>query len=1125
MAATPKKPASKQSAAGRGKTRRQGFLVLGMHRSGTSSVAGTLVKLGIAAPKTLMAGKDDNPRGHWESVALAAFHDDLLASAGSRWDDWRAFHEGWYDTPVASDFKERAKALLKEEFGRAPAFVLKDPRICRLARFWLDIFSDEGIDAKILLPIRSPLEVAQSHRTRDGMPLRRGLLLWLRHVLEAEAATRGLPRSLFEWDGFLTEWRSAAARFEVELDTRWPALTDTVAVEIEQFLSRDLKHERVRDADLAAYPDLHGWVLTAYDALRALARDPDLKDARATLDGLRERFDDAARLFGGVLAEVELAHAGAASALHAEHAAASQTAARLRQEMESIAAERDAKAAEVQHWAGVAEARRIGEEEARAALGRQIAALSAERDAKVAEVQHWAGVAEARRIGEEEARAALGQQIAALSAERDAKVAEVQHWAGVAEARRIGEEEARAALGQQIAALSAERDAGAEEARRLSELADALRSSGEQTEAELRRHLDEALQSSEARLGQEREQHAAELAALRERADRELAAVTEKAAWEIEQARAIAAIPARSPWMPRTLSRAADIWQDKGVSGLAQAVRRRVARWQVMPGRSEYQAWQEQQAAAAGGADGRAEAEALAFRPLISIVVPVYNTNGDFLRACIESVLEQSYDNWEMILVDDASPDAGVRRILSDYAGRDARIKAVFRTSNGHISRASNDALDQASGEWIALLDHDDTLSPDALLVVLRALNADPALDFIYSDKDMISQDGRLRHSPLLKPEWSPEMLYSVNYLTHFNVIRTSLVREIGGFRPQTDGAQDWDLFLRVTEKTERIAHVGGVLYHWRVHERSTSTGIDAKPYALQAQETTLNDHLKRMGLNATAVPDGETGFRIRWDQAGQGSHCICVVGGNSAFNVATSIGTVVNAPQLSGASVVVLIREAMKDDLARIWREWHQTDLAGIARVVALDAEDVRVGDLAAGRDTVTFVSGDILAVSPECLEDLTGWVRHHPRIGFSAGVVVDERDHVVEAGCILDKSGKAASLFAGDYLYSWGIFGGPLWYRNVVAANPYLIAVKGELAAGLGERRLDGVEAVDALVRDLCVGAYARGLRGLTVPKARGVLAADGRRFEQSNDESLKWSRFFHPGLQPTMPPRLAT
>lgn len=363
------------------------YFILGMHRSGTSSVAGTLVRLGIAAPAHLLGANEGNETGHWESQPLIAFHDELLASAGSRWDDWRALNPGWYDTPVAAQFKERANHLLDDEFGHASLFVFKDPRNCRLARFWLEIFAERGIAPKIVLPIRSPLEVARSHHARDGFPLRKGLLLWLRHTLDAEAASRDLQRAVIEWDDFLADWQSSVSTLERLLGA-FPANTDLAAAEIEHFLRDDLKHQRVPQDEFIHNPVVHVWVEQAYAAMRALAVNPEAGDARATLDSIEAHFDQASMLFGGVLADIETSLADVERRLGDSDRLLGEALAQL----EAASRDSDAKGAEVSRLATEMTRDYAAEQE----LARLTAAvehadercrvISGERDAKEEEV-------------------------------------------------------------------------------------------------------------------------------------------------------------------------------------------------------------------------------------------------------------------------------------------------------------------------------------------------------------------------------------------------------------------------------------------------------------------------------------------------------------------------------------------------------------------------------------------------------------------------------------------------------------------------------------------------------------------------------------------------------------------
>lgn len=248
------------------------------------------------------------------------------------------------------------------------------------------------------------------------------------------------------------------------------------------------------------------------------------------------------------------------------------------------------------------------------------------------------------------------------------------------------------------------------------------------------------------------------------------------------------------------------------------------------------------------------EADNFTYRPRISVIVPVYNTDHTFLRDCFDSVLAQAYDNWELCIVDDASPDESVRDIIKEYAALDSRIKYTFSKENLHIAGATNEAIAMATGDYISLFDHDDILWPNALYEVVKALNLDQSIDFLYSDEDKITDDRKDYCAPFFKPDWNPDFLHSVNYITHFSTIKKSLLDTVGGPRKEYNGAQDWDLFLRVTSVAKNIHHIPTVIYSWRIHDMSTAKHTDTKPYVVEAQERALRDDLSRKGYPEATV-------------------------------------------------------------------------------------------------------------------------------------------------------------------------------------------------------------------------------------------------------------------------------
>jgi len=242
--------------------------------------------------------------------------------------------------------------------------------------------------------------------------------------------------------------------------------------------------------------------------------------------------------------------------------------------------------------------------------------------------------------------------------------------------------------------------------------------------------------------------------------------------------------------------------------------------------------------------------ELVARGPRFSIIVPAFNTPAVMLRACVESVLAQTYPKWTLLLIDDGSTQAETTAALHECARRDDRIAVIRRPRQGGVAAATDEGLRAAEGEFIALLDHDDELSPHALAAMAKRIAEQHDLDLLFSDEDKTDEQGR-RHTPVFKPAFSPHHLFTSNYLCHLLVVRTALMRDVGGMRGEYNGAQDYDLVLRCAERTRHIAHVPLVLYHWRTHAQSTSGAGWAKPWAAEAGRRALRDAMQRRGLEA----------------------------------------------------------------------------------------------------------------------------------------------------------------------------------------------------------------------------------------------------------------------------------
>ncbi len=259
----------------------------------------------------------------------------------------------------------------------------------------------------------------------------------------------------------------------------------------------------------------------------------------------------------------------------------------------------------------------------------------------------------------------------------------------------------------------------------------------------------------------------------------------------------------------------------------------------------------------------------LKYRPLISLVVPVYNAKRSELEACFDSVLDQTYPNFELCLVDDCSTSKETLEVLLEYKNLDKRIKVSYHKKNEHISKTTNDGIALATGEFIALLDNDDVLAPNALYEMVKKLNENDKLDFIYSDEDKLTEDGLRRHDPFFKPDWSVDTFNSLMYTCHFSLFRKSLVDKIGGFTVGLDGAQDYDFVMRFTELTKNIAHIPKMLYHWRERVGSIANDPEAKPYALKAIVRLKEESLKRQGIVGKIVYDPRVyQYRIDYEPA-----------------------------------------------------------------------------------------------------------------------------------------------------------------------------------------------------------------------------------------------------------------
>ncbi|WP_245445558.1 sulfotransferase family protein [Mesorhizobium kowhaii] len=304
--------------------------------------------LGAVGPKTLLPLNASNPLGFFESLPLVAAHDELLASAGSCWHDWRQLNPQWIHSEAAERHRQKTKALLIDEFGDEPLIIIKDPRICRFVPFMSSILAEMNVSPIAFLPVRNPLEIAYSLQRRDKIALPKSLLLWLRHVLDAEYHSRHLPRYFLPYEGLLIDWRNHMDRAAEKTGLIWPVRSDRPDVKIDQFLTTDLYHERSTLEDMQNHPDITALVRETYEILTAIVADGENRDLLDRLDLVRTKFDEGCETFGAAVAAEELA----VEQLRGDYGMLNAEAERIRQENSKLTTFLEQQSTEVRVLAG-----------------------------------------------------------------------------------------------------------------------------------------------------------------------------------------------------------------------------------------------------------------------------------------------------------------------------------------------------------------------------------------------------------------------------------------------------------------------------------------------------------------------------------------------------------------------------------------------------------------------------------------------------------------------------------------------------------------------------------------------------------------------------------------------------
>ena len=476
-------------------------------------------------------------------------------------------------------------------------------------------------------------------------------------------------------------------------------------------------------------------------------------------------------------------------------------------------------------------------------------------------------------------------------------------------------------------------------------------------------------------------------------------------------------------------------------------------------------------------------------RPVISFIVPVFNTPEKWLRRCLDSVLQQHYPHWELCVANDASTDPHVRSLLEEYRAKDKRVKLIHCENHGHIARTSNAALRLAEGEYIALLDHDDEITPDALVEIALAVNANRTADMIYSDEDKIDEHN-IRSDPFYKPDWSPEFFQTCMYTCHLGVYRTTLVRELGGFRPEVTGAQDYDLALRVVTRTNKICHVPKVLYHWRTLPTSTASGGDAKNYAYPAAQSAMRNYLKIRDVAGEVVPGPREGYhRIRFKICGEPKISIVILSaGNTIFYenrridlLRSCIESITSKSTWRNLEILVVDNDALRDDLKEflkarnVRRVIDPVSNFNFSRRVNLGAEY-------ASGDHLILLNDDTEVISPDWIESLLEYSQQ-PEIGAVGAKLLFPNGRIQHAGVVI-LTGNPGHPYYNHPADDVGYYLSAQVPRNYLAVTGACLMTRKSVFQDVGG--LDTSFPLNYNDIDYCLRLHQKGLRIVYTPYA---------------------------------------
>ncbi|MEA4812730.1 MAG: glycosyltransferase family 2 protein [Anaerolineaceae bacterium] len=482
----------------------------------------------------------------------------------------------------------------------------------------------------------------------------------------------------------------------------------------------------------------------------------------------------------------------------------------------------------------------------------------------------------------------------------------------------------------------------------------------------------------------------------------------------------------------------------------------------------------------------KTQIESFSYKPLFSIIMPVYNTPEKILREAINSVTKQFYTNWELCIADDYSNKPEVKMVLEEYERTFSNVHVKYREVNGNISVASNDALNMAKGEFVVFMDHDDLLSEKALYFLAVELNKSLEIDFIYSDEDKIDSFGH-RYDPYFKPDWNPLLFLGQNYLNHLTAIRRSLVENVREFRKGLEGSQDWDLYLRVIEKTssKKIVHIPRILYHWRATAGSTALAIEEKSYVVNVQRKVLTDHFARIGTDVK-IEKLESGYwNTQFSCPGlKPMVSIIIPTRDKTKLLRRCVESILLKTSYDNYEILIVDNSSQEDESIKYLNLLKRNE-----KIRVIDFPEPfnfsRINNYAVSQSQgsiVLLLNNDTEIITPDWLEQLISY-SNMPEIG-AVGTMLYYPDKTIQhAGVILGIGGVAAHAYSGFSKGSSGQFGRLGLVQNMSAVTAACLAIEKKKYLEVGGLNEEDLKIAFNDV-DFCIRLLEKGYRNLWTP-----------------------------------------